>query len=77
MPDTKTRIVAVDIDGRELEKGDVVTPIRENVKSKIYDIRVEFGTPFVQLRPLHLPYAQAIWHAADCVQWQPQSKSKS
>jgi hypothetical protein len=62
---------AMDVNNHALRRGDIVTPIRENVKAKIYDIREEFGTSFVQLRPVHLPYARAVWHCADHVQWLP------
>ncbi len=60
---------AIDIDGRELSRGDTVATVNGNVTAKVTDIACEFDdTLFVCLRPVHRPFGKGIWHAADQVQ---------
>ena len=60
---------ALDIDGREVHKGDTVATLMDHVTAKVMDIAVEADrTSFVCLRPLHRPFSKGIWHAADQVQ---------
>lgn len=59
---------AIDVDGRELHKGDVVATITGNLTAKICDIAEDFGTLFVCLRAVQHPFSKGVWHAADQVQ---------
>lgn len=59
---------AIDIDGREIHKGDVVATITGNLTAKICDIAEDFGTLFVCLRAVQHPFSKGVWHAADQVQ---------
>ena len=58
---------AIDVNGSSIEKGDTVTTITGSLTARVCNISIEFDTSFVQLRPLHLPSAKAVWHAADHV----------
>lgn len=59
---------AEDIDGRELQKGDVVATISGNLTAKVCDLAEEMGTAFVCLRAVQHPFSKGVWHAADQVQ---------
>ncbi len=59
----------MDVDGRELRKGDTVATLSGNITAKVTDIVMESDrTSFVCLRPVHQPFSKGIWHAADQVQ---------
>lgn len=60
---------ASDCSGRKLTKGDTVTDLAGQITGRICDIANEDGTLFVRLRPLHQPYTNGVWHAADRVLW--------
>ena len=57
-----------DANGSKLRKGDVVAPLRGDLRGKICDLRRELGTAFVRIRPAHRPYDRGVWYAADHVQ---------
>ncbi len=60
---------ALDVDGRELQKGDTVATLTGNMTAKVTDIALEAdNTMFVCLRPVHRPFSKGIWHPADQVQ---------
>jgi uncharacterized Zn ribbon protein len=63
----KRGAMALDVNGQEIGKGDTVTTISGDLTGKVYDVRMELGTSFVRLRPVHQPYTPGIWHAADRV----------
>ena len=68
MPVRKTTR-AIDIDGREVYRGDTVATLTGNMTAKVMDIASESdNTTFICLRPVHLPFSKGIWHAADQVQ---------
>ena len=58
---------AHDMNGRPLAKGDTVTDRTSQITGRICDLASEDGAYFVRLRPLHQPYAQGVWYAADRV----------
>ncbi len=57
-----------DVDGRELQKGDVVATLSGNLTAKICDVAEDGGTQFVCLRAVQHPFSKGIWHPSDQVQ---------
>ncbi len=63
-------ITALDVAGRALAKGDTVATLNGQTTGRVWEInREDDGTAFVQVRPVHQPYAQAVWHSADQLIW--------
>lgn len=61
---------ATDVSGRTLTKGDTVATLNGQMTGRVWETRVEDdGTAFVQVRPVHQPYAQAVWYSADQLIW--------
>ena len=61
--------IAIDINGRDMRKGDTVTTIGSMTSARIADLAEEGSEQFVSLRPVHQPYGKGVWHSADRVQW--------
>ncbi len=61
--------IAIDINGRDMRKGDTVTTIGSMTSARIADLAEEGEEQFVSLRPVHQPYGKGVWHSADRVQW--------
>ncbi len=57
-----------DVDGRELQKGDLVATLSGNMTAKVCDVADEGGTQFVCLRAVQHPFSKGIWHPSDQVQ---------
>jgi hypothetical protein len=65
----RSRNTVLDVDGREVRKGDVVATLSGSLTAKVTAICVESdSTHFVCLRPVHQPFSKGIWHAAEQVQ---------
>lgn len=60
--------VANDVDGRDLQKGDIVATLSGNLTAKVCDVAEEGGMGFVCLRAVQHPFSKGIWHASDQVQ---------
>lgn len=60
---------APDLAGRMLAKGDTVATLTGHASGKIWALADDDGVAFVQLKPVHQPYAQPVWHASDQVIW--------
>jgi hypothetical protein len=61
-------MMAIDVNGLKLSKGDVVAPISGDLKGRVCDIRVEDGLGFVCVRASHRPYSKGVWYASEHVQ---------
>jgi len=72
---SKTRDV-VDVDGRVIAKGDTVATINDNLTARVSDVKFEYDTGFVRIKPIQHPYSKGEWHAADRVQLINKSKAK-
>lgn len=60
--------VALDVDGVEIQKGDMVSSLGDGSTARVCDISVESDeTFFVRLRPVHSPFGRGVWHAAEHV----------
>jgi hypothetical protein len=57
-----------DVDGRDLQKGDIVATLSGNLTAKICDVAEEGGAQFVCLRAVQRPFSKGIWHPSDQVQ---------
>jgi hypothetical protein len=57
-----------DVDGRPLAKGDTIATLHDNQTARVTEVRYEFETGFVRIKPLQHPYSKGEWHAADRVQ---------
>ena len=57
-----------DVNGLELNKGDVVAPLSGDFKGKVCAVRREDGEGFVCIRAAHRPYSKGVWYASDHVQ---------
>lgn len=66
---------APDISGRALFKGDTVSTTNGQLTGKIWDLADDDGMAFVQLKPVHQPYARPVWYASDQVIWIATAKS--
>ena len=70
----------VDVSGRKICIGDMVTTLSGDVTGKICDICQDAEVTFVRVRPSHQSYGQGVWHAADRTLWiaaaKPKPKSK-
>ena len=58
----------LDVNGRSIDKGDVVAPLTGDPKGKVCDTRTEDGEGFVCIRTTHQPYSRGVWYAAGHVQ---------
>ena len=57
-----------DYEGRQIRRGDIVSPLSHGMRAKISDICIdELDMVFVQLRPEHRPTQRGVWHPADRV----------
>lgn len=69
--------MVIDVNGLELQKGDVVAPLTGDFKGKICGVKEEMGTGFVCVRASHRPYSKGIWYAAEHVQRLAIAKSRN
>jgi len=67
---------AKDSTGRTITKGDSVTDLTGQMTGRVSDLAVEDGEQFVQIRPLHQPYAPGVWYAADRLIWQAAGRKR-
>jgi len=58
---------ASDQNGYDMQVGDLVMTLSDNVTQKVQDICEDLGTRFVRLRPAHQSRGKGIWHAAEHV----------
>ncbi len=67
-----------DVNGRPLQKGDVVRPLATAETGRIAKFAVEDGVPFVSVRPIFQSVGPGVWHATDQLVWvAPASKRRS
>jgi hypothetical protein len=57
-----------DINGTEIEKGDVVAPLNGDFRGRVSDVKMEDDEGFVCIRPAHRPYSKGIWYPSVHVQ---------
>jgi hypothetical protein len=57
-----------DVNGLEMNRGDMVAPITGDFKGRVCDVRSEDGVGFVCVRASHRPYSRGVWYASDHVQ---------
>lgn len=59
---------AIDVNGLEVKRGDVVAPINGDFKGRVCDVRSEDGLAFICIRPAHRPYSRGVWYPCEHVQ---------
>ncbi len=57
-----------DINGLEVDKGDMVAPLTGDFRGRVSAVKLEDGEGFVCIRPSHRPYSKGVWYAAEHVQ---------
>ena len=66
----------IDVNGRTIEKGDVVAPLTGDARGKVCETRTEDGEGFVCVRASHRPYSRGVWYAAEHVQCLTKAKPR-
>ncbi len=61
---------ARDVSGRTLAKGDTVSSVNGQMTGRVWAMQVEDeDLAFVEIKPVHQPYAKSVWYAADQLIW--------
>ncbi|MCC6680841.1 MAG: hypothetical protein IT445_08050 [Phycisphaeraceae bacterium] len=70
-------VKATDHDGHQLQKGDTVAALSDNMTGKVCELAGEDGEQFVRVRPIFQSYGKGVWHAAEHVRWLSSPKAKN